>query len=588
MTFHFHLTHRRPLGKWALVSLQLFLTGLSWICFLSSAWAIDVTGSMNRPGAEPLPPPEFQNEKPVDKFVLPKIPDSGANSLDHRLLYIKQIVLEGNQVFPAEELNVLVQPYEGRNVSVAELEQLRLKLTHYYMDHGYVNSGAVIAKDAYRDGELRIKIIEGRIEEVRIKGMDGLRDGYVANRLVDDPDKAFNLQNLQDNYQLLLSDPLISRINGRIIPGTSPGTSILDLDVTRAQPYKLSVFGNNQRPPSIGAEAFGVYGQLRNLTGLGDSLDFTYITSDGSNRYSGGISVPITDAGTLAFFRFDEGDSMVLEQPINVLNITSLVHSFEGGISHPVINTPRQRLSLGVLLAVRENETSLLGMPFSFVPGEPTGRNQATVWRIFQDFSQRWDNHALALHSGFNVGMNALGATPSRPVPSYYQSYFSRYPSSDFFSWLGQAQYAWRFMDNGAQLVLRGNAQFSNSPLLPLERIAIGGFNTVRGYRENQLVRDDGYNISAELHYPLIGGDADAKHKLTLVPFVDYGKAWYVDQPTNSAATTLFSLGVGLEWQFKPLFAQLYYGYALNTSKPQQTGDLQDSGIHFSARWDMF
>lgn len=542
---------------------------------------------MNRPGAESLPSPEFKSEQPVDKFILPKIPVPDAALLDQRLFFIKQIVLTGNRIFSATELNSFAQPYIGRDVSVMELEQLRLALTHFYIDHGYINSGAVIAKDAYQNGELRIDIIEGRIEEVRIKGMDGLRDGYVANRLIDDADKAFNLQALQDSYQLLMSDPLISRINGRIIPGSTPGTSILDLDVTRAQPYRLSVFGNNQRPPSIAAEAFGVYGQVRNLTGLGDNLDFTYITSAGSNRYSGGFSLPVNDADTLAFFRFDEGDSMVLEQPIDILKITSRIHSLEGGISHPLINTPQQRLSVGVLLAVRENQTSLLGIPFSFVPGEPTGRNQATIWRIFQDYSQRWDNHALALHSGFSVGMNALGATPTRPVPAYFRNYFSQYPGSEFFAWLGQVQYAWRFLDDGTQLVLRGNAQFSNSPLLPLERIAIGGFNTVRGYRENQLVRDEGYSISAELRYPLIGGEANARHKLTLIPFIDYGEAWYVAQPANPAPAKLFSMGIGLEWQFKPLFAQFYYGYALNTPKPQQTGDLQDSGIHFNVRWDI-
>lgn len=553
------------------------------------SWGIDVTGSMNRPGSEPLPPPEFNAPKPADVFILPKLPETETDQLRHRYLAIKHISLEGNKVFSDADLSPLLQSYQGRDVSVAEVEELRLKLTHFYIDHGYVNSGAIIGRDAYKDGELRIKIVEGRIEEIRVSGMDGLRDGYVANRLISDPDKPLNLHELQDNYQLLLADPLISRINGRIIPGTAPGTSILDLDVTRAQPYKLSIFGNNQRPPSIGGEAFGVYGQLRNITGLGDNLDFTYVTSSGSNRYSGGISLPIADAGALAFFRFDEGDAAVIEQPLNNLNITSLIHTLEGGVSYPFINTPRQRLNFGVLLAVRENQTFLLGIPFSFVPGEPTGRNQATVWRIFQDFTQRWDNHALALHSSFNVGMNALGATPSRPVPSYYQSQFTQFPSSEFFSWLGQAQYAWRFLDDGTQLVLRGNAQYSNSPLLPLERIAIGGFYTVRGYRENQLVRDDGYSISTEVHYPLLGGgDPAANHKLTLVPFLDYGEAWYVDQPANAKPVALFSVGAGFEYQNKSLFAQLYYGYALNTPIPRQTGDLQDSGVHFNVRLDIF
>jgi len=540
---------------------------------------------MDRPSSQSLSPPDYAAKPSPGGFILPPVPESAEDKIDQRKLFVKHIRLEGNHVFPEQDLQAITRLYEQREVSIAELEELRQKLTRYYIDHGYINSGAIIPPDAFSTGELGIKIIEGRVDDVRIKGLGRLREGYITNRLLKSSDKAFNLHDLQDNYQLLLADPLISRINGRILPGTTPGHSILDLDITRARPYRLSLFGNNQRPPSIGAEAFGLNGQLRNLTGFGDTLDFSFITSAGSNRYTGGFNLPITDAGTEAFFHFDEGDSMVLEEPIRNINISSKVHSLEGGISQLLLNTPSQRLNLGLILAVRENETSLLGRPFSFIPGEPTGRNQATVWRLFQDYNRRWDKHALALRSTFSVGMNALGATHERTVPSRFRNLYQQFPDSEFFSWLGQVQYAWRLLDNNTQLVLRGDAQFSNDALLPLERIAVGGLNSVRGYRENQLVRDQGYSLSMEVHIPLInGGDTNAIHRLTLIPFIDYGNAWN----HGEHSTTLYSIGAGCAWRFKPVSLELYYGYALNKTKPRQQGDLQDDGLHFQARWDVF
>ena len=45
--------------------------------------------------------------------------------------------------------------------------------------------------------------------------------------------------------------------------------------------------------------------------------------------------------------------------------------------------------------------------------------------------------------------------------------------------------------------------QLTPDPLLPIEQIAIGGIDTVRGYRENQLVVDNGWMTSAELRIPL-------------------------------------------------------------------------------------
>jgi hemolysin activation/secretion protein len=340
----------------------------------------------------------------------------------------------------------------------------------------------------------------------------------------------------------------------------------------------LSLFGDNYRPPSIGAEAFGLTGSVSNLTGLGDTLDFTYVTSSGSNRYTGGFNLPLTDSGTLAFFHFDEGDSVVVESPFQKLDIKSRVHNLEGGISHPLINTFRQRLNLGVLLTTRENETSLLGRPFSFVTGVPGGRNQATVWRVFQDYIQRWDRNALALRSTFSIGMNALGATPANGT----------YPSSQFFAWLGQGQYAYRVDDDGTQLVMRGNAQFADSALLPLEQIAVGGVSTVRGYRTNSLVRDDGYTLSIELRYPLyplLGlAPSSSRNRLTLVPFMDYGEAWNLGKRSDA----LWSIGAGFNWQFERLYTEFYYGYALNKPLVQQSGNLQDDGVYFQVRLDVF
>lgn len=565
---------RRP-SAWLHVALECSL----FIAYTSPTWAIGGAESMDRPSARALSKPEYMPETTPEGFSLPPLPDSEPSSkhriAESRRLFVKRIIVDGNTVLSEEDLRNLLQPYVGREVSVAELEELRQKLTRNYIDQGYVNSGAIIPPDAYVDGVLHYKIVEGRLEDVRVKGQGRLREGYIRNRLLGDPEHPLNLHDLQDRFQVLLSDPLISGMNGRLLPGSSPGHGILDVEVSRARPYQLSVFGDNYRPPSIGAEAFGVSGWVRNLTGLGDALDFTFITGDGSDRYFGGLTVPLTDWGTLAFFRFDEGDSVVVEQPVDDLDIKSQVHNLEGGISHPIINTLRQRLTLGVLLAVRENETSILGQPFSFVPGETTGRNKATVWRLFQEYLQRWDRHAVAFRSTFSVGMNALGATPERDP---------RFPDSEFFAWLGQGQYAYLVTDDGAQLVLRGVAQFSDDPLLPLERIAVGGVGSVRGYRENHLVRDEGYSLSLEFRYPIIGGnDPSTRHRFTLIPFMDYGEAWNL----NGESEALHSAGIGFNWEFRPLYAEFYYGYAINKPRPDFNNDLQDDGLHFQVRLDI-
>ena len=41
-------------------------------------------------------------------------------------------------------------------------------------------------------------------------------------------------------------------------------------------------------------------------------------------------------------------------------------------------------------------------------------------------------------------------------------------------------------------LIVRQTLQLASEPLLNIEKFALGGINTVRGYRENQFVRDNG------------------------------------------------------------------------------------------------
>lgn len=244
------------------------------VCFPSLAFAVGGTESMDRPSMRPLPEPPTAVEKPRPDFQLPTVPENNIEVPGgHQQLHIHHIEFVGNTLLDEQALRELVQMYENKTVTLNELETLRQRITQTYVDNGYINSGAILTEDAFNNGVLRFTILEGHLEEIVVHGQEWLREGYVSNRLLGDADQPLNLQQLQDRFQMLLSDPLISQMNGRILPGSSPGKSILDVEVTRAQPYQLSLLGNNQRPPSIGAEAFGVNGWVRNLTGLGDMVD---------------------------------------------------------------------------------------------------------------------------------------------------------------------------------------------------------------------------------------------------------------------------------------------------------------------------
>ena len=146
-----------------------------------------------------------------------------------------------------------------------------------------------------------------------------------------------------------------------------------------------------------------------------------------------------------------------------------------------------------------------------------------------------------------------------------------------------QQQYARQWWNRRLQLIGRIDAQFADSPLPVLEQISVGGADTVRGYRENVLVRDQVLLGSLELRYALLGGTEQSSYgRLDGAVFTDAAKAW--NRGAYAEVENLLSVGLGLLWLWREtLQAQLYWGrpFVIVHRPSNSKWYLQDEGIHF-------
>lgn len=485
---------------------------------------------------------------------------------------ISKIVFFGNHVIKSEDLEFHIAAFLHRPIQRIELEQLRNSITQLYIQRGYVNSGAIVPDNAIHDGMLSIQIIEGAISETRFQGGNALNKRYLTSRLTRQGEP-LNVNLLEERMRVLLTDPLFEQINARLVPGSELGSAILDINVKRARNFGLAFEASNYQAPAVGSSFLGLSGWIRNLTTWGDVLDISARASAGSNHYDLGWEIPIVASRTLLNFRVARGSSSVIEEPLDSLNIESEVNSEEIGLSHPIVDNARQRFALGITYGNRENKTTLDGEPFSFVAGEQTGHTVVRDWRFHQDFLQRFDKHAISLRSTLIWGTNNIDGDPL--VPGH--------PNRRFFLWTGQGQTSSSLWNGRAELVSRIIYQHSKDTLTPVERVSLGGRYSVRGYRENQLVRDKGYLLSAELRWPILG-DMRSTQNLSLVPFLDYASA----ANHGGASEKLASAGLGVQWNFKRFDGELFYGKQLKKPASESNGDLQDHGIHARVRFKIF
>lgn len=561
---------------------------ICWVLFASTASGQNLINpaSSLRPSENPL---SLESMPATPGIAIPEKLESRPSAQEQKnqtlgALELDTVLFEGNTVFSIKELNALAKPYLHRLVGVDELEELRRSITYYYINKGYITSGAIFPSNPIEGKTLRIKIVEGRIGEMRINGQGQLRRSYIENRLIPNKNSPLDMNALQDRFRLLLTDPLFERLNGRLLPGADRGASILDLEVTRTRTYQLAAISDNYRAPSVGSIALGANAWIRNLTRQGDLIDFTFLTSAPSGgdayQYSGTWLVPISDYGTRAYFSANNANVSIVEEPLANINIKSNSFTVEGGLNQLLIDNLQRRLSVGAGVSVKDNETSLLGQSFSFIPGLPNGKSQISAVRINQEYIERWEKLVWALRSTFSVGVDAFGSTIQKNHLN---------PDSEYFAWLGQSRGVWNLPQIKSDFVFKGTVQVSDDPLLPLERMAVGGRNTVRGYRENQLVRDNGYAASTELHIHLVG-DSQTKYRFDLVPFFDFGAAWNNNDSTATKQTTrhIYSAGIGFQFRMHRFNSEFFWAHRLEGKSPQQHGDLQDQGIHFQARLDAF
>jgi hemolysin activation/secretion protein len=521
------------------------------------------------PSEKPLPPPQFR-EPPPEILELPPLPppETGRIPFTPRVV-VRKFRITGNTVVSDAELAKIAAPYENRPINSTELEELRRQLTLYYVNHGYVNSGAVIPDQTINDGIIDIRIVEGRLTGIDIEGTQHFRKSYFSDRIALHAGPPLNLVNLQEGLQILLRDPLVAGINAELAPGARPGEAVLRARVAEAPPYDLGVTLDNKLSPSLGEAALTMFGEARNLIGYGDVFSGAFgfaegIPYDVKLRYRS----PLNARDTTGALYYEKAKAKVVQAPFDELDITSTVETLGAQVSHPVYRRANDQFALSAALEKRESQTTLLDEPFSFSPGVENGKAVVSVLRLGQDFLHRGRDQVLALRSTFSFGLSAFGSTVHSDAPD-----------SRFRTWLGQAQFVQRLAERGDQLHLRFNFQLSNDSLLPLEKFSVGGLDSVRGFRTNQLVRDEGYTASAEYRRPLFA-NATGWRNIQAAVFIDRG--WAKDKlEPNPSPSGLTGYGLGLIWTPSArYFAEVYV--AGRTKAPEQTGhSLQDDSIYF-------
>ena len=568
------------------------------------------------PGAAPALPKHTLGLAP--DTLHPVLPKTGlfqsaatpaSESAEALEIRVDKFEFTGNTVFSDAHLARVLASYTGRSITGAELEAARVAVTREYVDAGFINSGAILPDQNGDGGVIRLEIVEGRLSEVELGGNRWFRTWWLKGQLRHAAGAPVNFNTLKTGLQLLRQNPGISRINAELKPGALPGEGILHAVIKDEHPFRLDMELSNRRPPSVGEGLAQLRFADLNLLGMNDPLELRWgaahatkdggVYGDGIQNIAVNYEIPLTPWGTSFGWNASRSNSAILDETFVALDIQSRLEEFGLRLRQQLVNTLGNSVSATISAAKKHSETTLLGVPFSLSPGARNGESDVFATRFAVEWTNRTQVQVFSLRSTISRGFRVLGASDAsgQPPPANGEVL----PDSGFTAWMSQAQYIWRVFDdprdphrlntleNGllrsTLLVLRANTQLADSPLLSLEQFSIGGAQSVRGYRENQILRDNGVFASAELRIPLwLGENRDPV--FSLAPFFDVGNGW--DRRRASNSQTLCSAGLGVLFQLsKRAEASLYWGRPLIRVDSSKSS-LQDYGIHFQVSVSAF
>jgi len=482
-------------------------------------------------------------------------------------VFVREVAVEGSTIFTDADFAPLFDEYLGTEQDLESLLRLREALTNLYLEAGYATSAVRLPPQDFSSGTVRFVAVEGTLESVRVRGVSDRGRRYIQRQLTANVGDPLRIEQLSEELQLLQQSPRFDSIAAELVAGDGAGETVLVLDVTPASRVGGSVGLDNYSSPSVGTIGGTIALEAAGLLVFADRLETEVAITGGLLDVDARYVAELGPSGTTATLAYESGDSRIVEEPFDALDIEGEAETIGIELARPLLRRPNELLTARIGFDLRRSRTFLFeDEPFSFAPGPEDGESRTSVLRLGLDYVRQSPDRALGAAMELRVGLPVFDATRNS----------GNTPDGEFVALLAQTQVV-QVLGRGERgrptlLVARVVGQLATDELLAIERIAMGGPESVRGFRTNERVTDSAVYANFDLQFPV--GDT-----LVVGPFLDVGTAWNASTEVTSPQT-LVAIGASASWRpVSDALLRLDVGVPLVDT---DNGDsLQEAGVTF-------
>jgi hemolysin activation/secretion protein len=440
---------------------------------------------------------------------------------------VTRIAHEPSAILSAEELSTITGHYEGREILFGDLASLIAEFNAVYAAKN-VLARAVLPPQRVTDGVVTVRLIEARIDALKLRENRSTADAYITRRMAVAQGELVALDRLRDSLvDFNLRNDLSLR--AELAPGSAFGTTDIVLIAQEPPRWEATLGFDNAGTESVGEERVALNVVARSLSGYRDRLIAAGMFTEGSRTGSVLFDVPVSRRGTRAGVGFDASEIEIVNGPLAEADVAGTASTLSLQLTHPFVAQPALRVDGGLVYRAKHSSTDFFDIEIADI----------TVRTLDYSLSlTRFDERgSWYTQQGFVSGIDGIGSDQS------------------FFLYRGEVQ-RWQRLWGASLLRVRVQGQWSDTALLPpSEQFQLGGRYTVRGFREGLLIGDDGYLVDAELRAPLplarygtLGQRLDGRVSGKL--FVDHGAAFPFKGAGRDigAEDYLTSAGFGLDY----------------------------------------
>lgn len=453
-------------------------------------------------------------------------------------LQVNAFVLEGVEFIPEEDIQLVLEPYKGRALTIEQIEEAAGKVTELYRSRGYMVARAYIPRQDASKGVLTIRILVGKYGAFNINNQSLVRTSVLQSRF----DRLKSGQAITraelERTMLLASDLYGAQMPQLTIsPGQEYGTSDFDVEVQAGRRASGYILGDNQGSRYTGHYRLSGGMDINSPLGLGDRFSIYGLISKDRGLLNGSLNymLPLMDNGLKGYVDVYR-TTYELGQDFKDLDATGSDTGLTLGLSYPVIRSQNQNLNIyGSFTAKRLNDD--IGLL------DEETRKRAYVGNIGMQhdmWSTVWGRD-LYTNAGLSL---TYGHLDFKDEWQRYQNKLGANTDGSFYhlnlSLQGNYALTEKFSFN---LTFNAQKALGNKNLDGSEQMSISGANAVRAYRE-VTSGDNAFFLNGELRYQLPGVIPDLNHSIGL--FAGTGRSYYENGSyVSSNGIRLSDVGIG-------------------------------------------